>query len=260
VPNLTTPDADVAGPDPEYVPPITVDRSSPVPLYFQIAEQLRQAVEAGDLTPGSQLATEIAFASQLGVSRPTMRKAMELLVGKGLVVRQRGVGTRVVSRKVMRYLELTSLYDDLSSSGQRPTTGVLANGVEAASAEVAEALGVDPGSPVLALVRIRSVMDQPIAKLTNYLPAGRLTLTSADLRDHGLYQLLRQAGITLHSAAQVIGARTATAAEARLLGERKGAALLTMQRTAYDDRRVAVEFGSHIYCAARYSFEMSLLA
>jgi GntR family transcriptional regulator len=103
-------------------------------------------------------------------------------------------------------------------------------------------------------------MDQPIAKLTNYLPAGRPTLATADLRDHGLYQLLRQAGITLHSAAQVIGARTATAAEAKLLGERKGAALLTMQRTAYDDRRVAVEFGSHIYCASRYSFEMSLLA
>lgn len=125
---------------------------------------------------------------------------------------------------------------------------------------MAEALGLEAGSPVLALVRIRSVMDQPIAKLTNYLPAGRLTLTTADLRDQGLYQLLRQAGITLHSAAQVIGARSASAAEARLLGERKGAALLTMQRTAYDDRRVPVEFGSHIYCAARYSFEMSLLA
>jgi GntR family transcriptional regulator len=255
-----TPETADTGAGAESVLPISVDRSSPVPLYFQIAEQLRLALEAGDLTPGSRLATEIAFASQLGVSRPTMRKAMELLVGKGLVVRQRGVGTRVVSRKVLRYLELTSLYDDLSSSGQRPTTEVLSNDVQPASAEVAEALGLPPGAPVLALVRIRSVMDQPIAQLTNYLPVGRVTVTTADLRDHGLYQLLRQAGITLHSAAQVIGARTATAAEARLLGERKGAALLTMQRTAYDDRRVAVEYGSHVYCASRYSFEMSLLA
>jgi GntR family transcriptional regulator len=260
VPNFLTPETEAAGAGPESVPPITIDRSSPVPLYFQIAEQLRSALEAGDLTPGSRLATEIAFASKLGVSRPTMRKAMEQLVGKGLVVRQRGVGTRVVSRKVMRHLELTSLYDDLSSSGQRPATDVLSNDVQPASAEVAQALGLPEGTPVLALVRIRSVMDQPIAQLTNYLPASRLTLTTADLHDHGLYQLLRQAGITLHSAAQVIGARTATAAEARLLGERKGAALLTMQRTAYDDRRVAVEYGSHVYCATRYSFEMTLLA
>lgn len=239
---------------------LTIDRSSPVPLYFQIAEQLRQAMEAGDLVPGTRLATEIDLAKYLGVSRPTMRKAMEHLLGKGLVVRQRGVGTRVVSPKVLRCLELSSLYDDLEHSGQHPTTEVLSNSIEGASAEIAEALAVDIGSPVLEIVRVRSAMDQPIAKMTNYLPAHRLTVTTQELRAYGLYQLMRRAGITLHSASQVIGARTATAAEARLLGERKGVALLTMQRTAFDDRQVIVEYGNHIYYASRYSFEMSLLS
>lgn len=239
---------------------ISVDRSSPVPLYFQIAEQLRQAVESGDLTPGTRLATEIDLAKHLGVSRPTMRKAMEHLLGKGLVVRQRGVGTRVVSPRVLRCLELTSLYDDLRNTGQRPTTEVLANTVGEASAEVAQALSLSEGSPVTKVVRLRLAMSQPIALMTNYLPAHRLTLTTEDLQSQGLYELMRRAGISLGSATQVIGARTATHEESRLLGEPKGSALLTMQRTAFDDRREAVEYGSHAYCAARYSFEMSLLA
>jgi DNA-binding GntR family transcriptional regulator len=249
-----------SAPDKAVARRITVDRSSPVPLYYQIAQQLKQAVEAGELSPGTRLATEIDLAADLGVSRPTMRKAMEYLVGEGLIVRLRGAGTRVVSRKVMRYLELTSLYDDLHATGQRPTTQVLSNTVEAATPQVAEALAIEEGSPVAAIVRIRSAMDQPIAKLTNYLPADLLSVTVEDLQAHGLYALMRRAGITLDSATQVIGARSATAAEARQLGEHKGAALLAVQRTAFDDRRVAVEYGSHIYCAGQYSFEMSLSA
>jgi len=64
----------------------------------------------------------------------------------------------------------------------------------------------------------------------------------------------------LHSATQVVGARSATAAEARVLEEPRGAALLTMQRVTYDDHGDVVEFGTHIYAASRYSFETHMLA
>lgn len=239
---------------------ITLERNSPVPLYYQVAQQLERSIEAGELTPGMRLANEINLADLLGLSRPTVRKAMEYLVDKGLVVRQRGVGTRVVSPKVRRSLELTSLFDDLEASGQRPTTTVLSNTIEHVPAEAAEALAIPEGSPVVMIVRLRNALDQPIAHMTNYLPAERLSITTDTLEKQGLYQTLRRAGIQLHSATQVIGARNASAAEARALGERKGAALLTMQRTAYDDHGVGVEYGSHIYAAARYSFQMSLLS
>ncbi len=66
-------------------------------------------------------------------------------------------------------------------------------------------------------------------------------------------------GFGLHAATQVIGARNATAAEARLLEGSGGAAVLTMERIAYDDSGTPVEYGTHIYAAARYSFQMSLL-
>jgi len=239
---------------------IALDRTSPIPLYYQVARHLEQAIEGGTLVPGTRFENELELADQLGLSRPTMRRAMQHLVDKGLLVRRRGIGTRVVSPKVRRSLELTSLHDDLTREGQRPSTKLLSLTEAPAPAEIAAAMSLRAGEPVIEIVRLRSAMDQPIAKMTNFLPAGLLEISAEALESRGLYELLRAAGIHLHSATQVIGARSAHAAEARLLGESRSAALLTMQRTTYDDRGTVVEYGSHLYAAARYSFSMSLLA
>jgi DNA-binding GntR family transcriptional regulator len=189
-----------------------------------------------------------------------MRNAMQHLVEQGLIVRRRGVGTRVVQPKVRRPLELSSLFDDLSSAGQRPTTRVLGISTVEADDDVAEHLGYDAGAPVLKVVRLRSAEGAPIAKMTNYLPERIGTFEATDLEEHGLYELMRSRGIQLHSATQIVGARSASAAEARVLDEPRGAALLTMQRVTHDDHGEVVEFGSHIYAASRYSFETDLLA
>jgi len=239
---------------------LAIDRGSPVPLYFQVAQHLERAIEDGRMPPGTRLDNEVLLAEQLGLSRPTLRRAMQHLVDKGLLVRRRGVGTRVVQPKVRRPLELTSLFDDLAGAGRKPTTQVLENAVEAASPEVAATLGLPDGAEVIRIVRLRSALDQPIAKLANVLPGGIPGLTTPALERYGLYQLLRAAGVHLHTATQTIGARRATAEEARALGEGKGAALLTMQRLTYDDHGRPVELGNHVYAATRYSFELSLLA
>ncbi|MCE7549094.1 GntR family transcriptional regulator [Streptomyces thermodiastaticus] len=238
---------------------LRVDRNSPVPLYFQLAQQLEAAIERGALTPGSLLGNEIELAARLGLSRPTVRQAIQSLVDKGLLVRRRGVGTQVVHSRVKRPLELSSLYDDLEAAGQRPATTVLVNTLVAASAEVAAALGVGEGADVHRIERLRLAHGEPIAYLVNYLPLGLLDLETGRLQATGLYRLMRSAGITLHSARQSIGARAATAAEADRLGEKEGAPLLTMERTTFDDTGRAVEFGTHIYRPSRYSFEFQLL-
>ena len=240
---------------------ITVDRASPVPLYFQVAQHLERAIESGELPPGAQLENEVQLAEQLGLSRPTMRRAMQYLVDRGLLVRRRGIGTQVVRAKVKRPVELSSLWDDLARSGQQPATTVLANTAEQAAGQVARSLGVAEGTPVTVLERLRLARGEPLARLRNYLPSGLVpALTEEALQRQGLYQLLRAGGVTLHAAAQTIGARAATLAEARLLDEAKGAPLLTMERTTYDDQGRAVEYGTHIYRASRYSFELALLA
>ena len=236
-----------------------LDRGSPVPLYHQLAQQLEAAIEHGVLAPGNLLGNEVDLSVRLGLSRPTVRQAIQSLVDKGLLVRRRGVGTQVVHSQVKRPLELSSLYDDLEAAGQGPTTQVVRNESMSAAADVAAALGVAEGSQVTVLERLRRTHGQPVALLCNYLPAALLNLDSARLESTGLYRMMRSAGITLHSARQTIGARAATAEEAARLDEQEGAALLTMQRTAYDDTGRPVEYGTHIYRASRYTFDFQLL-
>ena len=173
-----------------------------------------------------------------------------------------------VSIAIERYVYLTretfrnrSLWDDLVRSGQQPTTTVLSSVREPAVGEIARKLAVADGAEVIVLERLRYASGEPIARMCNYLPTALSPeLTTEALQQRGLYELLRSAGITLHAAAQTIGARTATQAEARMLGEPKGAALLTMERSTYDETGRIIEYGSHIYRASRYSFELSLHA
>jgi DNA-binding GntR family transcriptional regulator len=238
---------------------ITVDRSSPVPMYYQVAQQLEEAIESGELAPGTRLDGELALANQLGVSRPTLRRAIEYLVDRGYLVRRRAVGTQVVHPKVRRPVELTSLYDDLSASRKDPRTTVLSLETIPATDRVAHALGLEDGAEVLALERLRYADGQPLAVMRNWLPEGTVQLDAERLERTGLYQLMRAAGINLHLASQTIGARAASAAEARLLQAAKGEPLLTMTRTTYNENGQPVELADHLYRASLYSFEIVLV-
>ncbi|GAA1870225.1 myo-inositol degradation transcriptional regulator [Asanoa iriomotensis] len=239
-------------------PQIAVDRNSPVPLYFQVAEQFAAAIHRGELAPGDRLDSELRLADRLGLSRPTVRQAIQHLVDKGLIVRRRGVGTQVVRVEVRRSVELTSLHDDLLRSGQRPSTSVLELAVVRCPPEVAAALGVAPGTEVQHLRRLPFADGEPLAVMENWLPVDRVRLTIDALQRDGLYGILRAGGIRIRSAHQLIGARAATGAEAHMLGERRGAPVLTMTRTGYDDQGLHVEHGAHIYRATRYSLEVSV--
>jgi DNA-binding GntR family transcriptional regulator len=238
---------------------ITVDRYSPVPMYYQVAQQLEYAIESGELPPGSRLDGELALADQLGVSRPTLRRAIEYLVDRGYLVRRRAVGTQVVHPKVRRPMALSSLYDDLATSRKDPRTKVLSIATVPATDAVAHALGLDDRVEVVALERLRYADGEPLAIMRNWLPLGLVELDAERLERTGLYQLMRAAGIKLHLASQTIGARGASTAEAKLLGARRGEPLLTMSRTTYNENGLPVELADHIYRASLYTFEIVLV-
>ncbi|MFI5952918.1 GntR family transcriptional regulator [Cryptosporangium sp. NPDC051539] len=238
---------------------LDIDRGSAIPLYFQIATRLEQAILDGRLPPGTRLENEIALGERLNLSRPTVRRAMQELVSKGLLVRRRGIGTQVVHGPVTRKVELTSLYEDLDRSGQRPATTLLSHEVGPADEEVAGRLAVAVGSPVLHLRRLRLSDGVPLAVMENYLPEEFTGLSADGLTTRGLYQLLRGRGTHIRVARQRIGARPAAAEEARLLEIKRHGAVLTMDRTAYDDVGKVVEFGHHCYRPDLYAFEITLV-
>lgn len=237
---------------------VELDRSSPVPLYYQLAQAIEAAIRDGDLAPGDRFENELALAKRLTLSRPTTRRAIQELVDKGLLVRKRGVGTQVVQNPVHRRVELTSLFDDLTRAGQSPTTELLDYQRTVVDEEVAVELNLAAGAEVVMIQRLRCANGEPLAVMTNYLPAD-LAPDADELESSGLYQALRTRGVHIRLARQRIGAKPATKTEARLLDEKPGAPLLTMSRTAFDDSGKAVEYGSHCYRASRYYFETTLV-
>jgi DNA-binding GntR family transcriptional regulator len=241
------------------LPDVVVNRSSPVPLYFQVAEQIEGAIHDGELAPGDRISNEVALADQLGLSRPTVRQAIQTLVDKGLLVRKRGVGTQVVSAPIRRTVELTSLYDDLTRSGLRPTTTVLGLELAGPDAAARQRLNVSATDRVWRLDRLRAIKGEPLALMCNFVPATVTDLAQVDLEHTGLYEHFRTQAINLRVAHQVIGARTVDSHEAELLSCHKGDPVLTMERTSYDDQGRAVEYGLHLYRPDRYAYETTLV-
>ncbi len=244
---------------PELV--VRLNRVSPVPLYHQLADQLKGAIADGVLPKGSFLGNELALAERWQVSRPTVRRAIQDLVDDGLLVRKRGVGTQIVNDQVRRPVALSSLYDDLAESGRRPSTDVLLLERVGADADLAAALGVAVGEQVVHVERCRYAGRRRLALLRNWIVADLAAdLTPESLARHGLYELLRERGVRPHFANQRIGAKAATANEAEVLGLAVGAPLVTMRRVLQDDTGRRVEVGDHVYDAEHYSVEVNVVA
>jgi GntR family transcriptional regulator len=243
-------------------PAILIDRQSCIPLYAQVAEQIEAAIQSGDLSPGDRIASD-DLAEMLGLSQTTLLHALQTLIDRGLLLRQRGVGTFVSPGQLRRAVKLCSLYEDLQNAGREPTTKVLVAKAQAVDAATAESLNVEEGSIHWYLERLRLAEAEPLAILINWLPCDVINPLETDLNRVGLYPALRAQGETIHTARQQIGARRATAREARMLDMRSGQPLLTVRRTTFNDKGRAIEYGTHCYRPDLYNscnFELTLSA
>ncbi|MDR1430980.1 MAG: GntR family transcriptional regulator [Propionibacteriaceae bacterium] len=237
---------------------VTIERTSPVPLYHQVAEQLSAAIENGELQPGDTFENELSLAERLELSRPTIRRAIAELVNRGLLVRRRGIGTTVASKAIHRKAELTSLYEDLVASGRKPLTTVIAYQTDVTDANAAEKMGLPFDSPLLYVERLRSAGDIPMALLRNWLPFPESVLPKRSLANHGMYALLRENGIQPAVGHQIIGARRPNGQERQMLGLKPGDPLLTMSRVAFDAAGKPVEFGDHCYRWDQYFIDITV--
>jgi DNA-binding GntR family transcriptional regulator len=237
---------------------IAIDRASKTPLHAQITAQLRAAIEGGALPPGSLVENEIDLSAALGVSRPTLQKAIAELVRDGLLTRKPGRGTVVLPRSVHRKMSVGSLYDDLSASGRKPLTRVLAFEEGDLPERLAARLPVDPG-PLIHIQRLRIADDEPLSVLHNWIPAPRVGFQADDLAEHGLYELFRRDEVIPHLVEQSITARLATPTEAGLLDVGAGVPLVTVNRIAFAEDASFIEYGEHAYRADRYQFDMVMV-
>lgn len=240
---------------------IRVDRSSPVPLWHQISAAIADQVRIGAVAAGERLENEKDLAARLGLSRPTVRHAMEALVRQGVVVRRQGTGTQVVQPRRSRHPGEMSLWDDLVRSGRTPSSQLLewtAGTAEQLACPTVMADRLGPDEPMVRVRRLRLADEVPVALLTNYMPERR-ALTPAGVLAAGLYGSLRAIGIHPKVAHVTIGARELDAREAKLLDEPKHSTGLTSERLVFDGSGQFVELGQHVYRASRYTIELNLV-
>ena len=236
-----------------------LDRDGITPLYQQVATKIETAIREGTLPSGSRIENEVSLADRLKLSRPTIRRAIQSLVDAGLVVRRRGVGSQVVHGQLTRGLELTSLFDDIRRGGAKAETVVVSLETAPAQNHVAQQLGVTPGTLVTEFVRIRLADGVPIALLHNWIPQSVGTIKSEELKSDGLYETLRRRGLVPQVGKQKMSARKVNALEAQQLDIDTGAAVLTMERTAYDSMGHALEHGEHIYRTDLFALEFTVV-
>ena len=240
-----------------------LDRSSAVPLYFQIYQHLLGQIHSGALKPGQPIPSEPELASSLGISRMTARQAVKALCDAGATYSKRGLGTFVSgSKQVKTSTELLSFTQETKAGGGKPSSRVLAFDDVRADAEIAAALHLEPDAKVFRVKRVRIADSVPMSIEESFLPAKLCPklLERFDPRT-SLYQVLSQSyGIRLTAADEVAEAALAHAEEGRLLKIKKGSPVFVLTRISYAESSQPVEFVRSIYRGDRWKLVSQLTA
>lgn len=221
-------------------------QAGPVPLHHQVYVDLKAALNAGEYGVGDRLPTERALAAAYGCSLITVRRALDELSREGRLRRAQGSGTYVLQPRLDRnFAGQMSFTEEMQRSGLDPETRLVAARPEAAAEIVAEALGLEPGSPTLYLERLRLAGGEPLLLEMVHLPAERFPgLLASDLEHNSLYDLLTERyGTPVVRAREALEPVLLPAREARLLGMRPRSLALLVEGTAFTRNDVPVEFG-----------------
>ena len=206
-----------------------------VPRYHQIAQSLRERIQAGTPAPGARLDNQRSLAREFGVTLMTLRQALELLERDGLITRRHGLGT-FVARPSIDYdiLHLRALAGDLTALGEDVATRFLRGAFARADRRVARELGLRPGERVFLLERLRLVDGLPMSFQASYLPASvGEEVAKADLAATPLRQVLSfKLGIEISGARETVSAVHLAGRAARELGCRPGAAAFRSDRVS----------------------------
>jgi GntR family transcriptional regulator len=235
-------------------------RKSPVPLYAQVKELLRERIALQRDEEHDQLPSERELARDLGVSRMTVRQAVRDLIAEGAIYTAPGRGTFLADGEVTQQLiGLTSFSQEMTKRGLVPSSRVLESGA-VKDREVAARLRLDPDEPIARIRRLRLANGEPMALETAHLPLSMCPgVLSIDLEDRSLYEVLQSVfRLRLGSAVQTISAESATPGTAEMLELKPGEAILVMERvTLLDDGR-PVELVRSWYRGDRYHFAVRL--
>jgi len=235
--------------------------SRSLPAYLRIEDELAERIEAGALAPGARIPTERDLAAGLGVSRMTVRAALERLARRGLVVRRQGSGTVVADPKLRQDAShLRGFFEATVGQGVLPVSRVIERTERPATRHLAQVLALRAGDPVYEIVRVRSARGVPVVLETSFFPARVVPgLLGGDLERESIYRLMaRDHGARPVRAVQSLEPIAASPAEAALLDVEPGSPLMLVERTSWDDGNRPVEHARDLYRGDRTRFVAEL--
>ena len=239
-----------------------IDKTSPVPFYYQLRQLMEQAISSGVLGVDDKIPTEAALCERYDVSRTVVRQALSDLEHTGLVVRQKGRGTFVAAPKLSEFVAqtLTSLHEDLSARGERLETTVLRLEVEPVSPHVARMLDLPDSEQIVLLERLRYLRGEPLVVTTAYMPYALCApILDLNMSDRSLFETYeRELGFQLHRGTRAIEARAASAEVAEHLGVSEGAPVLAFSGVTYLEDGRAIEYFVGVHRGDRSRFETEL--
>ncbi|AJC73686.1 MAG: GntR family transcriptional regulator [Thermotoga caldifontis] len=236
----------------------------PVPLYYRVYRELKRRISEGEYKPGDRIPPEIELVKSFGVSRLTIRRALEELKSEGLISRHKGKGTFIVGKKEEESMNvLKGFTDKAKEEGLSVRSHVLENRLIEIPPELCQVFGLEQGAMVVLLRRVRFLNDEPVAIEAAYLnPAVDvriLSILKKDMSKESLYEFLRnELKIPLIRALEELELTHVSSSDAKHLGLQPGACALLRKRYTYTTNGKCVEFVRSIYRGDKYRFKMEL--
>lgn len=227
-------------------------------LYLLLREQILQ----GEVAIDARLPSEPALAQEHGVSRVTVRRALDKLASDGMIERRPGSGTFVSGSGKTRMpvvADFSNVLTHLVEMGRKTGVRLISFAYVNATPAMAEELRLDPGERLQRSVRVRLIDGQPFSYLVTHVPERiGMSYSEADLASTPLLELLERSGLVAERATQTIGATLAGPEAADALDLDIGAALLSMTRVVFEPSGRGIEHLQALYRPDRYSFHMDL--
>ncbi|UFT98565.1 GntR family transcriptional regulator [Radiobacillus kanasensis] len=237
-----------------------LNKNSPLPIYYQLEEEIRQLIQSEQLKPGELLPSEREYAELHGISRMTVRQAINNLASEGLLYRQKGKGTFVAERKFEQNLQgLTSFSEDMKARGLTPSSKLITFEEIVAPPDIAHKLHISDGDKVYLIQRIRLANNEPVAVEAIYTPKSIVgSLTKEDYAGSFYEFMEKKKGLQIGHADQELESALANTFEMEHLQIKDGDPILLMKRITHLSNDKPFEYVKSAYRADRYKFKLHL--
>ncbi|MGL5329107.1 MAG: GntR family transcriptional regulator [Peptostreptococcaceae bacterium] len=239
-----------------------INKSIPVPLYYQLKESIIDNINNSNLNPGDTIPTELEFCNLLGISRPTVNQAIKELINEGYLKRIKGKGTFISEPKIdgMFFSKLQSFNDEMIEKQLTPSTKVLSLKVIDTPKFVYPNLDMNENEKCIYLKRIRYASNQPVVYVETYLPYNKFSLLiDQDFSNESLYSLLSKLyNVNIFKVDRTIKAINCSLEDSKLLSINENDAICLVNTVGYDNDNSKIEYSIARYCGFSNQFSITL--